>query len=66
MFMFKPLRRAPARPGFGRRALRLVLRCLQILVIGLAAMGPGAPPPPPPPLPRTEERAQIGDDDDEP
>ena len=66
MFMFKAPRRAAARPGLVRRALRLVLRCLQILVIGLAAMGPSAPPPPPPQLPRTEERAEIGDDDEEP
>ena len=59
------MRRAPARRNWVQRVLRLVLRCLQILVIGLAAMGPGPPPPPPPPLPRIEARAENGDEDDE-
>jgi hypothetical protein len=63
--MFSSLRRAPARPSWLYRLLRFALRCLQILVIGLAAMGPAPPPPPPPPLPRIEARAESGDEDDE-
>jgi hypothetical protein len=64
MSMFEPSRRAPARVGFLHRVLRFVLRCLQILVIGLAAMGPAPPPPPPPPLPRIEARAENDEDEE--
>ena len=48
------------------RALYFAGRCLRVLVVALAAMGPAAPPPPRPAPPRIEGRATSGEDEDEP
>jgi hypothetical protein len=48
------------------RTLFFLGRCLRIVVVAFAAMGPAAPPPPRREPPRIEARATNGEDEDEP
>jgi len=57
--------RIARRPSIGRKVIRWVVRslwrCVRILFLIGAAMGPGMPPPPPPPLPSIEQLDSDGE-----